>query len=80
MHRHHGELRIFSNAIPSCRSRDPIFVASACPQCLPGIRRVIGAGDLCRAAEAEKKREDDEANAAHGGGSRKSRQSGACST
>jgi hypothetical protein len=40
---------------------------AACPQRLPGIGRVVSAGDLRRAAEAEKEREDDEAHAAHGG-------------
>jgi hypothetical protein len=53
---------------------------AACPQRLPGIGRVIGAGDLYHAAEAEQDCEDDEARAAHGGGSRKSRRSCACST
>jgi hypothetical protein len=53
---------------------------AACPHRLPGIGRVIGAGDLYRAAEAEQNCEDDKAHAAHGGGSRKSRRSSACST
>jgi hypothetical protein len=46
---------------------------AACPQGGPAIGRVVGAGDFSRAAEAEKQREDDETDAAHGGESRKSR-------
>ena len=40
---------------------------AARPQRLPGIGRVVSAGDLCRAAEAEKDCENDEAHATHGG-------------
>jgi len=50
---------------------------AACPQRLPGSGRIVGARGLHGAAEAEQDYEEDEAHAAHGGGSRKSRRSGA---